>query len=102
MRWQGVQLGGGHCVGTLEGMKDYVIIHTTEQKIITAMNIKTIYGKLPLSDFARVSKSYIVNIADIGSFDNNTIFIQSFEIPIGNAYRSYFFDEIVNKRLLSR
>lgn len=86
----------------IEGLKDYVILHAAEQKIITAMNIKTIYDQLPQNIFVRISKSYIANVKQIASFDNNTIFIGKHEIPIGNAYRNYFFDEFVNKKMLSR
>ncbi|MFX9031473.1 LytTR family transcriptional regulator DNA-binding domain-containing protein, partial [Acinetobacter baumannii] len=31
----------------IEGLKDYVIIHTENNKIVTAMNIKTIANQLP-------------------------------------------------------
>jgi DNA-binding LytR/AlgR family response regulator len=89
-------------IGFIEGLKDYVVIHTPAQKIITAMNIKTIYDQLPKKHFIRVSKSYIVNFRHIASFDNNTIFIQGQEIPIGNSYRAYFFDEFVSKKLIRR
>jgi DNA-binding LytR/AlgR family response regulator len=86
----------------IEGLKDYVVVHTEDQKIMTAMNIKTIHDQLPPRIFARVSKSFIVNVQHIDSFDNNLIFIRALEIPIGNAYRTYFFDEFVTKKLLSR
>ncbi|HEY4064318.1 MAG TPA: LytTR family DNA-binding domain-containing protein [Puia sp.] len=86
----------------IEGLKDYVVLHTNEQRIITAMNIKTIHEQLPQSVFVRVSKSYIINVQQLTSIDNNTVFIQKHEIPIGNAYRNYFFDEFVTKRMLSR
>jgi DNA-binding LytR/AlgR family response regulator len=86
----------------IEGLKDYVILHTAEQKIMTAMNVKTIHEQLPQTVFVRISKSYIVNVQQIESFDNNTIFIHKHEIPIGNTYRNYFFDEFVSKKLLSR
>ena len=86
----------------IEGLKDYVILHTAEQKIMTAMNVKTIHEQLPQHLFARISKSYVVNVKQIESFDNNTIFIHKHEIPIGNTYRNYFFDEFVSKKLLSR
>lgn len=84
------------------GLKDYVIIHTENQKIITAMNIKTIGEKLPKNKFVRVSKSYIINSKHIDSVDNNTVYIGINEIPIGNIYRDFFFDEFVTKNLLSR
>lgn len=86
----------------IEGLKDYVVMQTDDQKIITAMNIKTIHEQLPQSFFVRISKSYIINVQQITSFDNNQVFIRKHEIPIGNAYRNYFFDGFVTKKLLSR
>jgi DNA-binding LytR/AlgR family response regulator len=86
----------------IEGLKDYVVLHTDEQKIITAMNIKTIHEQLPQNFFVRTSKSYIINVSQVESFDNNTIFIRKHEIPIGNTYRDHFFEEFVAKKLLSR
>lgn len=86
----------------IEGLKDYVVMQTDDQRIITAMNIKTIYEQLPKHIFVRVSKSYIINVKSVNSFDNNTIYIRKYEIPIGNSYRNYFFDEFVTKKLLSK
>jgi len=86
----------------IEGLKDYVVLHTAEQKIVTAMNIKTIYAQMARNIFVRISKSFIININKITSFDNNTIYILHHEIPVGNVYRNHFFDEFVEKRLLGR
>ncbi|MDR2057294.1 MAG: LytTR family DNA-binding domain-containing protein, partial [Dysgonamonadaceae bacterium] len=84
----------------IEGLKDYVVIQTTGQKIITHMNLTTIGKQLPGTDFLRVSKSYIVNTRHIDSFDNNDIFIQTFEVPIGSSYRDVFFEEFVTKNVM--
>ena len=86
----------------IEGLKDYVVLHTESQKIITAMNIKTIHAKLPETLFARVSKSYIINVKQMDSIDNNTVFIGKNEIPIGTIYRDAFLEEFVTKRILGR
>ena len=86
----------------IEGLKDYVVMHTENQKVITAMNIKTIYEQLPKNIFVRVSKSYIINSKYIESVDNNTVYIGKSEIPIGNIYRDFFFNEFITKRILSR
>lgn len=77
----------------IEGLKDYVVIHeVSSEKIITAMNLKSIHQKLPDPLFIRVSKSYIVHIAYIDRFDSRTIFIQDTEIPLGEVYRKSFFE----------
>ncbi|RFM37038.1 LytR/AlgR family response regulator transcription factor [Chitinophaga silvisoli] len=86
----------------IEGLKDYVIIYLGNQKVITLMNIKTIHELLPKSFFVRVSKSYIINVNNIDSVDNNTVYIGKNEIPIGNIYRDYFFSEFVTRKILSK
>ncbi|WP_313002238.1 LytR/AlgR family response regulator transcription factor [Chryseobacterium gleum] len=75
----------------IEGLKDYVVIHTRHQKLITAMNLKTIHQKISGETFIRVSKSYVVNMNYIDSFDNHNIYIEDSEIPLGEVYRSEFF-----------
>lgn len=81
----------------IEGLKDYVIIQTSTQRVITKMTLKAISVFLPQKYFFRVNKSYIINTQKISSFDNNDIFIQSHEIAIGNSYRNAFFEEFVSK-----
>lgn len=81
----------------IEGLKDYVIIQMDGQRIITRMNVKTIHDLLPRSVFLRINKSYIVNKNHIDSFDNNDVFIRTYEIAIGNSYRDDFFRELMNK-----
>lgn len=71
----------------VEGMKDYIIIHTENRKTITRMTIKAIEEILPGTVFLRVSKSYIVNINCIDSFNYNDVFIAKTEIPISAMYR---------------
>ncbi|MET3037649.1 LytTR family DNA-binding domain-containing protein [Chryseobacterium sp. NRRL B-14859] len=77
----------------IEGLKDYVVIHTKQQKLITAMNLKTIHQKISGENFLRVSKSYVVNADYIDSFDNHSIYIDESEIPIGEVYKSEFFSK---------
>ena len=81
----------------VEGLKDYVILQLGEQRIITRMSLKAVFD-LPKDSFLRVNKSYIVNTAHIDSFDNNDIFIKSYEIAIGNSYRDDFFEGFVMKQ----
>ena len=82
----------------VEGLKDYVILQLGEQRIITRMSLKAVFDLLPKESFLRVNKSYIVNTAHIDSFDNNDIFIKSYEIAIGNSYRDDFFEGFVMKQ----
>lgn len=83
----------------IEGLKDYVIIQTESKRIITKMYLKNILELLPQSIFFRVNRSYIVNLNRIESFDNNDIFINTYEIGIGNSYREAFFQKITPQKL---
>ncbi|WP_306353287.1 LytR/AlgR family response regulator transcription factor [Flavobacterium sp. '19STA2R22 D10 B1'] len=83
----------------IEGLKDYVVIYVNDTKVITAMNLKTIYQQLPLDIFIRVSKSYVVNVNYILSFDNHTIYLQNAEIPIGEIFRKSFLEMYLGKNI---
>ncbi len=80
----------------IEGLKDYVIIHTKSQRIIAAMNLKTIHQKIPLSNFIRVSKSYVINSDHIISFDSYSINFDDKEVPIGEIYKENFMKTFTN------
>lgn len=86
----------------IEGLKDYVVIHTMDNKIITSMNVKTISQQLPAAIFARVSKSYIVNVLHINSFDNELVYIQDNEIPIGQSFKDDFIRQYIDGKIVKR
>jgi len=86
----------------IEGLKDYVIIYTADNKIITSMNVKTIAAQLPAAIFARVSKSYIVNILHIISFDNELIYIPNNEIPLGQGFKDDFIKYHIDRKIVKR
>src|SRR5687768_5404090 len=43
----------------VEGLKDYVTIHTRQQKIVTLQRLKTLEEQLPADKFIRIHHSYI-------------------------------------------
>lgn len=83
----------------IEGLKNYVIIHTEKRKIMTKIYLRTIDELLPAKIFFRINKSYIVNLKRIDSFDNNDVFIGKYEIAIGNAYREEFYNIFMSRRI---
>lgn len=89
-------------INYIEGLKDYVIIHTDKVKIMTAMNLKTIHNKLPEDIFARINKSYIININHIKEIDSDYVVLKGNEVPIGRIYRDDFINNYVNTRLIKR
>lgn len=86
----------------IEGLKDYVIIHTTTGKIVAAMNVKTIASQLPGALFARVSKSFIVNTVHITSIDNELVYLQTTEIPLGQNFKEDFLKQFIEGKIVKR
>lgn len=83
----------------IEGLKDYVKIHAEGRLILTKTTMKNIIEKLPSGSFFRVHKSYIISADKIDMIENNRIVIGNQRIPIGESYRSSFF-EMVNRYLI--
>jgi len=86
----------------IKGLKDYVIIHTATDKYMTAMNVGTIGRQLTDEIFARVSKSYIVNVNYIKAIDLDMIDLSGREIPLGNTYKDKFLKKYINNNLVKR
>jgi two-component system, LytTR family, response regulator len=89
-------------IAFIEGLKDYVIIHTLGRKIITAMNVKTIFEQLPNNIFARISKSHIVNIGHLVSCDGQSVYLANAELPIGNIFKDDFFRDFIDGKVVKR
>lgn len=83
----------------IQGMQNYVTIHTRNGKYITLLYLKNVEENLDRQDFIRVHKSYVVSISKIEAIESNEILIESFRIPISRNYRQELIDRVVNKRL---
>ncbi|HLK27591.1 MAG TPA: LytTR family DNA-binding domain-containing protein [Puia sp.] len=79
-----------------EGMKDYtqVYIKGKSDPILTLSNLKSFYSKLPSDEFMRVHRSYIVSISHIDSIARNEIYIGKKIIPIGDSFKTEFYQMI--------
>ena len=75
----------------VEGMKDYIAIHTTQDKLITLQSLRSMEDSLPPQQFMRIHKSFIIAVNKIDSIERNRIFIKQQVIPIGDTYRELFF-----------
>jgi DNA-binding LytR/AlgR family response regulator len=75
----------------VEGMKDYLRIYTTEEKIMTLLNFAQLQDLLPSQNFARVHRSFLVAIDKIDHIEKNRIRIADQIIPISDTYAEGFF-----------
>lgn len=83
----------------VEGMKDYVTIHTAQQKITSLQRMKSMEEQLPADKFIRIHHSYIVNIAAVDSIHKNEVQIGKAIIPISESYRKAFREFVEGKQM---
>jgi DNA-binding LytR/AlgR family response regulator len=79
-------------------MKDYLRIVTRTEKIMTLMSFSKLMELLPVQDFARVHKSYVVSLNAIESIEKSKVKLKGFEVPIGDSFREVFL-AIINKNV---
>lgn len=83
----------------IEGLKNYVAIHTVAQKIVSLQRLKALEDQLPAHKFIRVHNSYIVAKGAISSVKENEIRVGATQIPIGETYLKSFMDFIDGRHL---
>lgn len=72
----------------IEGLSEYVKIHTPEKRIVTKTSMTSMEEKLPDHDFMRIHKSYIVSLRKIEAFTSTSIEITGKELPIGRSFKN--------------
>jgi DNA-binding LytR/AlgR family response regulator len=78
----------------IEGLKDYIKIHTAGKTILTLNSLKRLQEILPENRFVRVHRSFIVALQKIDSIQRNRIVIGKTFVPVGENYKNTFKDTI--------
>jgi two-component system LytT family response regulator len=87
----------------IEGLKNYIIIHTDSGKQITYLTMQEIEVTLNPDMFLRIHKSFIVNRAKITVVEGNTIsLINNISLPLGGIYKSSVTNFINNHTVVSK
>lgn len=74
----------------IEGLKDYVTIYTTQQKVVALQTLKALEAQLPETQFVRIHNSYIVALEWIESVHREKVQIGKVFLPISDTYRKAF------------
>jgi DNA-binding LytR/AlgR family response regulator len=87
----------------IEGLKDYVLIHLSNNRIATLQTMKSLEDKLPVKLFARIHRSYIVGIDKIQAIVSDDVEVlikgQPRLLPIGKNYRDELMVMITKNKL---
>jgi len=86
----------------VESSSNYVTFKMMDNKsYIAYMTLKAIEDKLKGLSFRRVHKTFVINLHQMKSIANGTIFlVNGYRIPIGPKYRDKFMNEVISKKLL--
>lgn len=83
----------------IEGLKDYVTIHTKQQKVVSLQRLKSLEEQLPSDQFIRIHNSFIVALSAIDTIYKNEIHIGSATLPISDSYKKSFREFIERNHL---
>jgi len=80
----------------IEGLNNHIKIYTENvaKPILSMMSMKDVLSKLPVHRFARIHRSYIIDLSKVTSCNSRYVFIAGKKFPIGDTYRN------VTKRLI--
>lgn len=74
----------------IEGLKDYVTIHTKQQKIVSLQRMKALEEQLPPADFIRIHNSFIVALKAIEVVHKGEVQVAGNLLPIGETFKKSF------------
>lgn len=79
----------------IEGMKDYLRIHTDTRKVMTLRSFTSIAQELPADQFVRIHKSFMISLAHLTAIEKDVVVIgKDHQIPIGRSYKERFLEQV--------
>jgi two-component system LytT family response regulator len=77
-----------------EAYGNYTKVVVVNSTLLPSMTFSSFEEQLPKNLFLRVHRSFIINKSKITHIEGNRIFINAYEIPIGNNYKEAFLKEL--------
>jgi two-component system, LytTR family, response regulator len=77
----------------VEGLKDYVAFHASNEKTVMYKRMKELEELLP-GTFVRIHHSYFINTIHISKIEENQVYASGHCLPISEKYRAGFLQRI--------
>jgi DNA-binding LytR/AlgR family response regulator len=71
----------------IEGLGDYIQIHTDKKTLVVHDTIKNFLASLPEHEFMRIHKSYVINLKRIEYMEGNQVRIGEHSLPVSPLLR---------------
>ncbi len=81
----------------IEGLSDYIKVHTKERFYIASEKLGYMEEKLPSGSFMRIHKSYIIAMDKVSSFNTMHVTVNNQALPLGRVFKSQFQKRMVLK-----
>ena len=78
----------------MEADGNYTNIYTRDKKYTLRNILKTLEGNLTSHRFARIHKSFLVNLTQVDAIDSQSVFIGKKEIPISRSQHTWLLNQI--------
>lgn len=86
----------------IEGMQNYVSIHTSSDKIMALVPMKSVLEMLDNTDFLQIHKSYIIAKSKVEAIVGNQVMINQQHLPISTRMRKEVLATLTGNRLLKK
>lgn len=78
----------------IESLKEYVCIHTSDQKVVTKFQLGEIANYLNWGNLLRIHRSFLVAKDKIEAFSAHEIELKGHVLPIGRSYKELVMKEL--------
>ena len=86
----------------IEGMQNYILLHTAKEKIMALVPMKNIFELLSKEEFISIHKSYIVAKNKVEAIVGNQVLINEQHLPISTRMRKEVLEKLTGNRLLKK
>ena len=86
----------------IEALSNYIVIHSSDKKIIAYLTLKQVKDYLPPASFIQVHKSHIVALNKIEKIDHNEIILGKLHIPIGLNFKETVTQQVIDGKIWKR
>lgn len=86
----------------IEGMQNYIAVHTRHDRFITMSSMKYILEVLPADAFVQVHKSYIVAKSKVESIDEGEVVLGPHRVPVSRRLREEVLRELTGDKVLKK
>lgn len=89
-------------VDYIEGLNNYIVIHTPQNKHIIYLTMKEMEAGLKADAFIRIHKSFIVNINKVTVMEGNKITVDKTTLPIGSSFKEKLLKKVNQHTIKTR